>query len=209
MQFAKFDPERDDFSLQNTFNDIFEKQKIKLEIMKSKLGNDQLNVYNIIIAYCHKLPFVKTLDNPLGQLRMFLTGAAGTGKSKLIEILKFYYMMYFGHDFTVHGPVLLAAFTGIAAIAIDGVTIDSAFYTYLLKGGKLDSKTIFKIQQELGKVKLIIIDEISMVGLQKFGQLDEICKIATGKFHLPMGGIDFVVVGDFHQLPPVKKQGVV
>ena len=54
--------------------------------MKSKLGKDQLNVFNIIIAYCHKLPFVKTPKNPLGQLRMFLTGAAGTGKSKLIEI---------------------------------------------------------------------------------------------------------------------------
>lgn len=68
---------------------------------------------------------------------------------------------------------------------------------------KLKHEYIRRVQDELGPIKIIIFDEISMVGADKLGTVDQICRLATLKISEIMGGIHFLIAGDFYQLPPV------
>ena len=52
--------------------------------------------------------------------------------------------------------------------------------------------------------KVLIIDEISMIDAELFETLDLIAR-TTRDTYLPFGGIQLILVGDFMQLPPVKK----
>jgi ATP-dependent DNA helicase PIF1 len=52
------------------------------------------------------------------------------------------------------------------------------------------------------KIKVLIIDEISMMSCKMFNVLDSIGKL-TKKNNLPFGGIQVIILGDFLQLPPV------
>ena len=53
-------------------------------------------------------------------------------------------------------------------------------------------------------LKVLIIDEISMLDIALFELLNEMAQVAK-KSTLPFGGIQVIVVGDFFQLPPVVK----
>ena len=102
----------------------------------------------------------------LTPLRMFVSGVGGTGKSFLIETIKAQVEeMWPSDDLTC----AIAAPTGLAAFNIGGVTIHilfqlpvehdskSASYWSLPRGSHKIMKTALR------RVKLIIIDEISMV----------------------------------------------
>ena len=56
-------------------------------------------------------------------------------------------------------------------------------------------------------LKLVLIDEISMIGNETFEQLNLALQHIKGN-NLPFGGISLLVIGDFLQLPPVKQLGV-
>ena len=60
-------------------------------------------------------------------------------------------------------------------------------------------------QVKLHDVKLIIIDEVSMVGCKLFWQLH---RHLTQIFNcnLPSGGKSVILLGDFYQLPPLKEK---
>lgn len=122
---------------------------------------------------------------------LFITGRAGTGKSTLLSILKK----------TTRKNAAVLAPTGIAALNVGGQTIHSFF--------KFPPKMINP--QELGKrknhrfykkLKLLIIDEISMVRADMMDCIDIFLRnnIENPK---PFGGVQLVVFGDLFQLPPV------
>ena len=203
MQFEKFDTERHSKEDVNKYDTNFCHHQEELRNLIGQLGHDQLNVLKLVAAHFHNLPLTKTKINPHGQLRLFLSGSAGTGKSRLIECIKLYTLMVFGYNHTKHGPVLIAASTGIAAIGINGQTIDSLLYFYKYDGRELDEFFIRKLQDEIGAGKIIMVDEISMLGCTKFGKLDAILRIATGKYDQLLGGMHFIYSGDFFQLEPV------
>lgn len=54
----------------------------------------------------------------------------------------------------------------------------------------------------LENVRILVIDEISMVRADTFEMMHEICRVAMGNDR-PFGGIPVVVVGDMFQLPPI------
>ncbi len=54
----------------------------------------------------------------------------------------------------------------------------------------------------LENVRMLVIDEISMVRADTFEMMHEICRVAMGNDR-PFGGIPVVVVGDMFQLPPI------
>jgi len=153
-----------------------------------------------------QLFFFNQLTNTTGDI--WLAGLPGTGKTTaFIEARK-----------RLEGAgdrVALLAPTGIAAQQIDGCTLarflNIKTSTNSIAIGRLleeDDNLIYKIRQQLQGIDVIMIDEISMVGLDLFMATDRLFKVAVGSeenpHHLPFGGKRLLVSGDFFQLPPVK-----
>ena len=92
--------------------------------------------------------------------------------------------------------------TGKAAFHIGGVTIHGALVIPLREFAKLMSclsdNVLNSLCVKLKDIKLIIIDEVSMVGLTF-----RLMQIFNSP--LPFGGKSIILFGDFYQLPPVKK----
>ena len=108
--------------------------------------------------------------------------------------------------------VLLLAPTGVAAINIDGTTINSALAIPKDIGDRLNAMSDQKRTQmrlSLSELKLIIVDEISMVSnitmLHMHLRLNEI--FATCNSEL-FAGQSVIAVGDLYQLPPIRRKCV-
>ena len=103
------------------------------------------------------------------QIYLFLTGGGGAGKSHLVKTIYHTAVKTFRHPpINPELPtVLLMAPTGVAAINIDGTTIDTALAIPKETGDNVPAMSDQKKTQlrlSLSDLKLIIIDEISMVG---------------------------------------------
>ncbi len=122
---------------------------------------------------------------------VFITGRAGTGKSTLLNILK---------QTTKKNAAVLAP-TGIAALNVGGQTIHSFFK---LPPKMIDPYELTKRKNHrfYKKLKLLIIDEISMVRADMIDCIDIFLRINIEK-NQPFGGVQLVVFGDLFQLPPV------
>lgn len=141
------------------------------------------------------LKILKSGDN------VFLTGSAGTGKTHILNE----FVLYLKSRKIL--PTIVAP-TGIAASHLNGQTIhsyfslgirdeiDDAFISHLLEKKYLQTR--FK------KLKILIIDEISMVSPNIFSCIDKILQAFKHNYE-PFGGIQVVLSGDFFQLPPISR----
>ena len=125
-------------------------------------------------------------------------------------------MKYYTHElekiFVVFKYVLLLAPTGKAAYLIKGNTIHSAFgipASQSLRNYKpLDSGSLNTMRCELGALKLILLDEVSMVGDAMFTiQLNNRLKDLKGT-EKDFGGVSIITIGDLFQLKPVMDRYV-
>eukprot|EP00033_Pygsuia_biforma_P005360 GCRY01005912.1.p1 GENE.GCRY01005912.1~~GCRY01005912.1.p1 ORF type:complete len:1136 (+),score=168.15 GCRY01005912.1:24-3410(+) len=124
---------------------------------------------------------------------IFLTGAAGTGKSTLLKLI-----------LRVAPPhTYLTATTGVAATQIGGRTIHS--FAGIGQGNGSKEELALRAQargEEWCSCNVLIIDEISMLSAELFEKLDYVARHIRGNSQ-PFGGIQLIFVGDFFQLPPV------
>lgn len=60
------------------------------------------------------------------------------------------------------------------------------------------------MQTYMQHVKRLTLDEMSMVACKLFSNMNDKCQAACQNFTLPMGGLGFLMAGDFGQLPPVQ-----
>ena len=132
------------------------------------------------------------------SVHFFVTGPGGTGKSFLLKSLEAWCYR------SKRKPLLLAP-TGIAANNISGQTIHSALSTF--SDGCVYRSSIFSGDSsradELRTVKVLIIDEISMVDAQLFTFISTV----FSRLHQnsrPFGNIYVILFGDLMQLPPVS-----
>lgn len=137
------------------------------------------------------------------KVSLFYTGSAGTGKSVLLRTIIKELRNQYGK-----GDVAVTASTGLAACNIGGITLHNFAGVGLGNGtGESLVKKVRKNRKALNRwktVKVLIIDEISMIDGNFFDSLDLIAK-KLRKNNLPFGGIQLIVCGDFYQLPPVSK----
>ncbi|XP_068693105.1 uncharacterized protein [Montipora foliosa] len=146
--------------------------------------------------FYHVLHSIKTKDDPL---YLFLSGGAGLGKSTVTNALYEALVRYLN---TMPGEnpdevkVLKVAPTGKAAFNIKGNTLHSAFKIPANRGFQycaLDNDRLNTIRAELGKLKIIFIDEISMVGSGMFNflnlRLQQIMKSQNA-----FGGVSIIAV---------------
>ena len=132
---------------------------------------------------------------------VFITGSAGTGKTYLLN----QYTFYLKSRKII--PTIVAP-TGIAASHLQGQTIHS-FFSLGIRNN-IDDEYIESLrnkkylQTRFSKLKVLIVDEISMVSPEMFLAMDKILR-AFKKNNLPFGGIQTILSGDFFQLPPISK----
>ncbi|KAB0799246.1 hypothetical protein PPYR_07126 [Photinus pyralis] len=137
----------------------------------------------------------------------FITGGAGVGKSRLISaiyqsIIKIFRM---SPGQTKENEVLLVAFTGMAAHNIGGVTAHAAFCLVPTIGDAekmLPPDKANSMAASLQHLKLIIIDEISMLPAELLNQISSRLK-QTRRTTAEFGSVSVIAVGDFNQLAPV------
>lgn len=132
---------------------------------------------------------------------VFLTGAAGSGKTFLLNK----YIRYLRkHDV----GVAVTASTGIAATHIGGQTIHSwcglGIRTSLSDKELEEVASNKRVKRNVKRTKVLVIDEISMLHAS---QLDMVHRITSkiSEREEPFGGLQVVLCGDFFQLPPIAK----
>lgn len=131
-----------------------------------------------------------------------MTGSAGTGKTYILN----QYIQYLKERGI--NPAIVAP-TGIAASHIGGMTIHSFFGIGIREN--IDEYFLDRLLQKeflysrLRKIKVLIIDEISMVSPGLFNSMDKILQ-AFKSSDKPFGGVQLVLSGDFFQLPPISRE---
>ena len=137
-----------------------------------------------------------------------LSGGAGVGKSTvtsaLYEALTRYLNSVPGEN-PDEAKVLKVAPTGKAAFNIKGNTLHSAFKIPANRGFQyctLDTDRLNTIRAQLRKLKVIFIDDISMVGNGMFNFLNLRLQQIMGN-KSPFGNLSLITVGDLFQLKPV------
>ncbi len=174
---------------------IWEKEMFLERI--AQLNPEQREIYNQVLSY------TKNGD----PFHLFITGPAGAGKSFLIECIYQAVQQYYDHLPNAQPDqvkVLLCAPTGKAAFNIRGMTLHSAFKIPVSQfNGSLSVEVANTLRAAYAQLKLIIIDEISMVGLSLFNKFDIRLRQIMGVNQL-FGGLPVIVLGDFNQLRPVR-----
>ena len=134
---------------------------------------------------------------------VFVTGAAGSGKTFLInEYIKFLKHNHIGHGIT--------ASTGIAATHLGGTTIHSWSGLGIKAGlSRYELEDLLsrpQLKKNFAAAQVLIIDEISMLHDFQLEIVSRICQ-AFKKSEAPFGGLQVILCGDFFQLPPVSSGG--
>jgi ATP-dependent DNA helicase PIF1 len=142
----------------------------------------------------------------------FLTGKAGSGKTTLLKEIA----RQTTKNFVVVAP------TGVAAINAGGVTIHSQFNlpltSFIPTSDAVNLNMItnrralvehMQFRREKRKViqemELLIVDEISMVRADILDAMDFVMRTVR-RNQRPFGGVQVMLIGDMHQLPPVVKE---
>ena len=134
---------------------------------------------------------------------VFLTGSAGTGKTFVLN-------QYIDYLKERKIAVAVTASTGIAATHMNGMTIHSwagiGIKETLTRVQLANMKTKKYLTKHLEAVKVLIIDEVSMLHQNQLALVNEVLQFFKEN-NMPFGGIQIVLSGDFFQLPPIGKSG--
>ena len=179
------------------------------KLLPGKLANKQREAFDIVISYVN--------GSRSGQLMMFMSGEGGTGKSEVIKLIMEYTRIFYGKTFGLYGPVIALGPTGVASNNIGGFTWESACKLSKSSNRRTNASLDSKITmgRNIEGVKLIIIDEVSMISCESLHLIStrfrdaRTTQIPDGEERkrlasLPFGGIHVLYVGDFYQLPPVQ-----
>lgn len=132
---------------------------------------------------------------------IFLTGPGGVGKSYYIKMLKEEY----GDGMSITST------TGVSAFNLGAQTVHSYTGIGALKPRDTLDTIIKKIKknkkalEHINSCKVLVIDEISMLGQHYLEMIDAVLQNIR-KNTLPLGGIQVIFTGDFLQLPPVNDE---
>ena len=153
------------------------------------------NSENPTSAFDDTLEDILELLEEDAQHFIYLTGAAGTGKTTLIERVKDECLL----------KKMVVAPTGVAALNIGGSTINSAFRIGFDTFPVIQESKDPRFKKLLKNLELLIIDEISMVRAPMLDAISETLQIHRNSSK-PFGGIHVLACGDLFQLPPVVKE---
>ena len=158
--------------------------------MMRSLNKQQLQVLKIPRKLCKDTIIALKRHLPSPMYRIFLSGPGGVGKSHIIKLVYYERMkllkMLSGYFEPDELPILLTAFTGTAAFGIEGMTLHSALGLSCGPNNKsqykpASSERLNTLRSRLGKLKLLVIDEVSMVGADLLYHIHRRLQDITGK----------------------------
>ena len=177
--------------------------------MVISLNENQFKVHDFITSWCTDMILTHRAERPQ-PFHIFLTGGAGVGKSHLVRTVVLTATNIFNrNNQTDHNHVLVCAPTGTAAYNIAGHTIHSAFLLPIIESKyddyvPLSHEKLAGLKDAIGDIKILVLDEISMVGTDQLLSIHRrLCDIMGNED--PFGGVSVLAVGDLLQLPPVGK----
>lgn len=175
----------------------------------AQLNEKQKVLFNAVSKHIQKIKLQSDEPDPFF---IFLSGGGGVGKSFLIQAISEYalrYLTWRGVNHVQQPSIVRTASTGVAASNIFGQTLHSAFSIPVLNGNiirdlKEGDTTLNNLRTKYQDyTKIIIIDEISMVGLIEWNTLEHTLKLIKGVHDQPFGGVSILACGDLFQLPPI------
>ncbi|XP_054257274.1 uncharacterized protein LOC128982231 [Macrosteles quadrilineatus] len=137
---------------------------------------------------------------------VIIQGKAGCGKSTVIKTMTSRLKETPGLG---SASYLLLAPTGSAALNINGNTIHAALSIPVRTSGyrPLEGAAKKRFLEDMDKIRFIIIDEYSMIGLSLFGMIEQRCAESKPQCNSQIfGGIRIYLIGDIRQLPPVASK---
>ena len=135
---------------------------------------------------------------------IFLSGEAGTGKTELIKA-------FVRHCLGNTTPFQVCALTGCATLllGVSGARTVHSFSGLNLRVRNQSNEEVVqnalrnrKCVAKWKKLRVLIVDEVSMMSKRLFELLEELARRARRSGE-PFGGLQVVFSGDFFQLPPV------
>ena len=131
------------------------------------------------------------------QLKMYIGGLGGTGKTQVIKALScFFAERNESYRFTSVAP------TGTAAALISGSTYHSKFAINDFKKDT-NEKSLSNVRNQLINVDYVFLDEVSMLSCHELYRISVQLAYIFNRHDLPFGGVNMILTGDFGQLPPV------
>ena len=183
----------------------------ELNYMTRKLVPEQMNVLRKVVSSCKSIVKAKNNINVKpAPVRLIVHGGAGVGKSATIKAVSTQAEHILRNASAGDDPncpkVLICAFTAKAANIVGGITFHSALSLKI--GNKvcfMSDKTRAQIKHNLANLKLLIIDEVSLVGADMLYRIHmRLCTILEMDEKLdPFANINVMLVGDLMQLSPV------
>lgn len=153
---------------------------------------DDLIALTDMLMFNYAAPFADALTRLRTGQNAFVSGAAGTGKSTLLNL--------YAEELALSGKnVMKLAPSGTAADRLAGFTIHHACH---MTPGTYQSDSVIRIDQvrQFADVSCVIVDEAGMMRSDLFRQLMRIIHMAERKYDKQ---IQVIVSGDFRQTAPV------
>lgn len=192
------------------YKQIVVPSKEELTILTRRLVPEQMRILLKIVHVCKEVKKARKAPHERPRpIRIIVVGGAGVGKSLLIKVVT-------AHGENIlreegdhpHKPrILVCAPTGKAATLIDGQTIHGAFsfqFGTSSAHNSLGDKKRAEMREMLSELRLIIIDEVSLLGVD---MMYRIHLRLTEIFQCEdlFANISVIFVGDLMQLPPVNQ----
>ena len=181
------------------------------------LNTKQRMIYEIVNKWAvnHTKNLRTLCPSAVKPIYLFITGNGGCGKSHLAKTLCHFLtktLAYHSGE-PLKPRVLILAPTGVAAINVNGNTIHSGLGipvgNFRKSIPKLNDKKRSTLRRQLSEVKVIVIDEISMVSNYLLLHIHQRLKEIFGTLEdTPFSGISILAFGDFYQLPPINARPV-
>ena len=175
--------------------------------------NFKQHLFDFVMQYAVKCRYHECNNQPLPDaFYIFLSGGGGggIGKSFLVNTVT----QYLKRVLRFPGPsALVTASTGKAATCINETTLHAAFQLPIktrnrtFQYNKPKDETLHEMRSRYKYLKVLIIDEISMVGCETFQHLNlpmQLIMSSSSQF----GSVSLIAMGDLLQLPPVNQQGI-
>ena len=171
------------------------------------LDRFQREVLNIAVKYAKDVVKSRRVGNiPPTPIYLIGHGGAGAGKSTVIHtVSKLCHLILSKEGDDPQYPYIIkTAFTGTAASNIEGQTLHTSFgFTFENKHYTLSDKTRDEKRSLFKNLKIVIIDEVSMVKSDMLYQLDLKLQELKERVGVPFGGVSILAFGDMLQLRPV------